>query len=68
MNELEILKKIIDDEAICYINHNKEHYNRLLNEWIKIGTPYILGIDLSNSNDMTATVYVSISKGVPCVI
>ncbi len=64
MEEFDSFKKLIDEKAITYIDDNEKLINTQLNTFIKMNTPCILGIDLSNSNDRTAIVNVPIqSKG-----
>ncbi len=52
--EIEILKKLVDDNAISFINANEKEYNKLYNEFIRMnGKPYIIGIDLASGPDRT---------------
>lgn len=60
-DRIEILKKLVDDKAIEFINANEKEYKEQYDEFIKInGKPYVIGIDLANGPDQTA--YAPLSK------
>jgi hypothetical protein len=56
MNDIEVrlLRKLIGDDAVKYMIANEMEYEKLYDEYIKVnGKPYIIGIDLSISEDRT---------------
>ena len=54
MDKREILKKlVVDDNAISFIRANEKEYEAQYNMFVKLNTPYVIGIDLSNSKDST---------------
>lgn len=53
MNNIEILKKLIDDDAISFIRANEKEYEAQYHMFVKFNTPYVIGIDLSNGKDKT---------------
>ena len=56
MNDIEVrlLRQLVGDDAVKHMIANEKEYEKLYAEYIKVnGKPYIIGIDLSISEDRT---------------
>lgn len=60
MDNAEILKELIDEEAIAYVKEHEKEYDKLFDSYITMqrqtinigGKEFVFGVDLSNSKDM----------------
>lgn len=58
MDNIELLRKLVDEDAITFIKANKKNYDAQLNSFESMnrinGQGYLVGIDLAEIKDMTA--------------
>lgn len=55
MDNIKLLRKLIDEDAITFLKSNEKNYDNQFNSFINMNRQeHVYGVDLSEGEDMTA--------------